>query len=365
MPNLETSLTLSKVIHMAQEAVQEHENGNPTDDATGTPVSVCVNLNCGLRSIPNGDINAKLRDHINAFTPEFQYIRSLPNSQEVFITRQTLCQGLRAGAYALLMCNVGLHLSLCTGVAQMVNIGSLLKEYLSYPTVRQRHRVGPSLRGCLQEVLSAQPDRIDLILQATDGPTAQQVPAILSSLALDFLHTGLSMKQHRFLFACPEITGISNVIALGLAGSLCLSVVGEIFALATTRCLEYAPYSCNNPPSSGTAIGGETGVARGTLPIHQLPPVRGVLAPETPNISLELRCRTIEIRILYFHPDRPGPGNPPVPPPTVLPNPAFEFNKVSSWLSPWSRYQTLPDGRSFVPPDGYNEGNIDIIRVFI
>ncbi|KAF3310996.1 hypothetical protein TWF173_009003 [Orbilia oligospora] len=350
MPNLGLQTLLCKAIHMAQEAVQQHEGAVKSEDTPSfqlqVPVTV-VNSGCALQSIPRGDIETTLRGLIWPGSPEIQHVRTF-QAQDVFTTKETLCQGLSAGSYSLLMCNVGLHLSLCTGVAQMTTVGNLIREYLSYPTVRQRHHIGPVLQTHLQEILFAQPDEIDAILQTIGDPIRRQIPIIISILARDLLHTGLSVKQHRFLFACPEITGTSNIVALPLEGSLCLSSVGEIFAIITTRCLERAPYRCNNVLKSETATNDETRMARSSVPIHHLPPVRAALEPRAPRTSFELRCH------LLHHPS-----------PTTLLDPRFAFNRVSAWLSPWSRYQTLPNGQRFSPPEGYSEGNIDILKIFV
>ncbi|KAF3106415.1 hypothetical protein TWF569_005183 [Orbilia oligospora] len=343
---------------MAREAVQRHEGATKSEDTPGSqlqiPVAV-VNSSFALQSIPREDIDATLRGLIWSGSPEIQHVRSL-QAQDVFTTKETLYQGLSAGSYSLLMCNVGLHLSLCTGVAQMTTVGSLIREYLSYPTVRHRHQIGPILQNHLQEILSAQPDEIDVILQTIGDPIRWQIPIIISKVARDLLHTGLSVKQHRFLFACPEITGISNIVALPLEGSLCLSSVGEIFAIVTTRCLERAPYRCNNVVKSGTATNGEG--------LGAYPP--SPTSTSCFGISFELRCKAVEIRIIYFHPNRLESDHlPRHPSPTTLLDPRFAFNRVSAWLSLWSRYQTLPNGQKFSPPDGYSEGNIDILKVFV
>ncbi|KAF3160911.1 hypothetical protein TWF788_002820 [Orbilia oligospora] len=248
----------------------------------------------------------------------------------------------------------------------MTTIGSLIREYLSYPTVRQRHHIGPVIQNHLQEILSAQPDEIDAILQTIGDSIRQQIPIIISILARDLLYTGLLVKQHRFLFACPEITATSNIVALPLEESPCLSSVGEIFAIITTRCLERAPYTCNNVLKSGTATNGETRIARSSVLIHHLPPVRAVLELGAPRTPFELRCKAVEIRIIYFHSNRLESDHlPRHPPPTTLLNPRFALNRVSAWLSPWSRYQTLLNGQKFSPPDGYSEDNIDIIKIFV
>ncbi|KAF3239402.1 hypothetical protein TWF217_001315 [Orbilia oligospora] len=353
---------------MAQEVVQQHEGATKSEDTPGSqlqiPVAV-VNSSCALQSIPREDIDATLRGLIWSGSPEIQHVRSF-QAQDVFTAKETLYQGLSAGSYSFLMCNVGLHLSLCAGVAQMTTVGSLIREYLSYPTVRHRHQIGPILQNHLREILSAQPDEIDVILQTIGDPIKWQMPIIISNVARDLLHTGLSVKQHRFLFACPEITGISNIVALPLEGSLCLSSVGEIFAIITTRCLGRAPYKCNNVVKSGTATNGETRMARGSVPIHHLLPVRAVLEPGAPSTSFELRCKAVEIRIIYFHSNRLESDHlPRHPSPTTLLDLRFAFNRVSAWLSPCSRYQTLPNRQKFSPPDGYSEGNIDILKVFV
>ncbi|KAF3204593.1 hypothetical protein TWF679_009793 [Orbilia oligospora] len=337
MPNLGLQTLLCKAIHIAQEAIQQHEEAVKSEDTPSSqlqvPVTV-VNSGCALQSIPREDIETTLRGLIWPGSPETQHVRSF-QAQDVFTTKETLCQGLSAGSYSLLMCNVGVHLSLCTGVAQMTTIGSLIREYLSYPTMRQRHHIGPVIQNHLQEILSAQPDEIDAILQTIGDSIRQQIPIIISILARDLLYTGLSS-------------------------------VGEIFAIITTRCLERAPYTCNNVLKSGTATNGETRIARSSVLIHHLPPVRAVLELGASRTPFELRCKAVEIRIIYFHSNRLESDHlPRHPPPTTLLNPRFALNRVSAWLSPWSRYQTLLNGQKFSPPDGYSEDNIDIIKIFV
>ncbi|KAK6336781.1 hypothetical protein TWF718_009570 [Orbilia javanica] len=278
MATLQTRIIFHGPVHM------QHGQAAEVDIASSNPVSnvfiLVVNLSCELPLAPSmEDVNITPQESISSCSSEIQHARPLRH-HDGFTAKEKLCQGLREGSYSLLMCNVGLKLCASTGVAQVTTIGRILIDYLWYSAVRAKHHIGPGLHRHLEEVLSAEPGKTEMVLQTFEIGIQRRVHAAIWDLAVDLLPTGFSTKLGRFLLACPELTNTSNIVALGPENSLHLSSVGGVFAILTTRCLKRGPYERNNNglvPASGTSVGYygcETPPARNRLnfvPLYELP----------------------------------------------------------------------------------------------
>ncbi|KAK6525747.1 hypothetical protein TWF281_010793 [Arthrobotrys megalospora] len=74
-------------------------------------------------------------------------------------------------------------------------------------------------------------------------------------------------SHNTFQFVCPEIEDTQDIISLPLSQNTCLSSLGEVLAIMTTRCFQRAPYVCENTLPGGVATSGQA-----KLPLVQTSP---------------------------------------------------------------------------------------------